>query len=329
MVKPSVLLACFFGAFSFSIVMALPSDQDPFCKTWMPARSVGLLEQPMLREASGLEVFDQSFFHINDSGDQGAFYVTDQKTFKTRKIAVTGFTPKDAEDLAIGPCEKEGSCLYIGDIGDNKKKREHLEVVVVPATITPNQTVVAPVKTLRIRYPDQRYNAEAMGITRGGDLIIITKTKKSEKNSKKKSKQQQQTQVAKVFRLSHRQIWEKGTRDHVLEPWGEIDIPSIVGQGGFESLITSMDIAPLGQRFLLLTYGYVIEVKWDFERGPLPRPFPTDSLQVINVTRLPQQEAICYAENGRDFFYDTEVADFAGAEFKSLTAPLMSVSCAN
>src|SRR5690349_18401504 len=98
------------------------------CAQWSGPVQVGTLDPAFLPEASGIAVsrqYEDRYYHINDSGDGAAFYVTDSAGQKTRKVAIRGYKPQDTEDLALGPCDGGGdTCLFVGDIGDNAQKRE-------------------------------------------------------------------------------------------------------------------------------------------------------------------------------------------------------------
>src|SRR5688500_13119155 len=113
-------------AFSLSLSGGSPrarADQ-PLCRRWSSPVTAGKLDHKLIAESSGLAAsrrFKERLYHINDSGDGAAFYITDSRGRDPKRIAVTGgFAPMDAEDLALGPCgDDEKSCLFIGDIGDN------------------------------------------------------------------------------------------------------------------------------------------------------------------------------------------------------------------
>jgi hypothetical protein len=86
--------------------------------------------------------------------------------------------PTDWEDLAIGPAGEE-TRLVIGDIGDNKAKRESIQLQVLPEPV-PGQEPPA-VQTLTLQYPDGPRDAEALLIDpETGALLILAKSAGSE-----------------------------------------------------------------------------------------------------------------------------------------------------
>jgi hypothetical protein len=79
----------------------------------------------------------------------------------------------DWEDIAIGPCEA-GSCIYIGDIGDNDRSRRDVAIYVIPEP-TLSDTVTGPATRIPVRYQDGPEDAEALFALPDGSLYIMTK----------------------------------------------------------------------------------------------------------------------------------------------------------
>ena len=103
------------------------SSQHTFRLSVGQAAEVGLLEKE-IDEASGLAIsrkIPDRMYHINDSDATGRFFITNLMGRNMRKVFVTGFQPKDTEDLAIGSCGPSIDCLFIGDIGDNDRVEKH------------------------------------------------------------------------------------------------------------------------------------------------------------------------------------------------------------
>jgi hypothetical protein len=89
------------------------------------------------------------------------------------QVAVTGAPVQDWEDLSIGPCDGK-SCLFIGDIGDNRGTREHISVYRV-AEPSPTDKATAPAEAFHATYPDGPQDAEALFVSKEGGLYIVTK----------------------------------------------------------------------------------------------------------------------------------------------------------
>src|SRR5206468_5302264 len=110
-------------------LLAQPA-QGQVCAGWKDAVHIGDL-QLRLQEASGVAVsrkFPDRLYHINDSGDAGRFYITNTKGTETQPVSVIGFKPVDTEAVSLGACSNGKSCLFIGDIGDNGRRRQTVDI---------------------------------------------------------------------------------------------------------------------------------------------------------------------------------------------------------
>ena len=135
--------------------------------------------QPMsvseLPEASGVAVSrrtpDVLWLH-NDSGELTLVAVGTDGTVRGR-VYVSGAGAGNWEDIAVGPCP-DGSCIYIGDIGDNDARRREVFIYRV-AEPEPGAKVSARVESMRVTYPDGPRDAEAMIVLPDGNLFIVSK----------------------------------------------------------------------------------------------------------------------------------------------------------
>jgi hypothetical protein len=117
----------------------------------------------------------------NDSGDRPFLYATDARGRDLGRLRVAGARAVDWEDLASGPCfVAPGRCLYIGDTGDNGRRRSSIVVYRLrePAPPRgPSDTLgTTPVlDSFVLRYPDGRHDAEALAVAGDGTLALVTK----------------------------------------------------------------------------------------------------------------------------------------------------------
>jgi hypothetical protein len=295
--------------------LALPLVAEAqVCPKWGPPEAAGALDTGLVNEASGLDVsqrFPDRLYHNNDSGDGLRFYVSDLKGANTRVVEVEGEKPKDIEALSLGPCGPK-TCLYLADIGDNPAKREGVAFTVVEE-LESFPAKVAPLRTVRARYPDGAHNAESMAVHPNGDLYVITKPADA---------QAMTPGPALVYRLTAAQL-AKGADVQVFEKVGQIDVPKIMAEFPFPgSIPTSLDIAPDGERALLLTYMHGLELGFDIAKGLPPEPWVAGrDYQMVRLKPFPQQEAAAWTPDGKAFLYDTELT--RGAQ----TAPINRVTC--
>ena len=131
----------------------------------------------MLNEASGITASRRvqgRLWAVNDSG-QPVIYALDASGAVSGQVRLMGATDEDWEAIAVGPCPS-GSCVYIGDIGDNNATRTNISVYRLPEPAEP-QSTAAP-DTIHATYPDGAHDAEALVITPDGTLYVITKGEK-------------------------------------------------------------------------------------------------------------------------------------------------------
>ncbi|MDB4950202.1 MAG: hypothetical protein JWM27_2851 [Gemmatimonadetes bacterium] len=108
----------------------------------------------------------------NDSGDPQVMAV-DAGGAQLGVVRITGATVTDWEDIGVARCGA-GSCLYVGDIGDNHARRPGVTVYRVPEPL-PRDPASAPAEAFPATYPDGPHDAEAMFALPDGRVFIVTK----------------------------------------------------------------------------------------------------------------------------------------------------------
>ena len=285
------------------------------CKAWSPAQAYGELDTKLVNEASGLDVsarYPDRLYHNNDSGDGLRFYLSDLRGQNARAIDVEGPKPLDVEELSLGPCDG-GSCIYLGDIGDNPARRDDVVFTLVKERKT-FKDKVKPLRTVRARYPDGAHNAEAFALHPNGDLFLVTKP----------ADRVMMTPVpAKVYKLTAAQLRGAG-QTQTFTKVGEIDLPKIMAAHAFPASIpTALDISADGKRAILLTYMSALEIGLDLKDGlpPFSQWEEGPDYKVVALNSLPQQEAAAWLPGDKSFIYDTE------ATRGSKGAPIREVRC--
>lgn len=287
------------------------------CEKWGEAQKIGVLDHKLINEASGIEVsknFPGRLYHINDSGGGQYFFLSDQKGDGTQKIGIGGKGAKksDFEDISVGKCFDK-TCLFIGDIGDNKARKYSVEIIVVEELREYGNTV-EPLRRIKLKYPDGPHNAEGLAVHPNGDIYIVTK----EENLR-----DLEAYPAKVYKLSASKWQDITGKTITLDHVGEIDLrilePSATAYG---QIVSAFDIAPNGKSFLLLTYENALEFNINLAEQkikPAEQMKKGQDYNVIELKSLPQQESIAYLPDGNSFIYNTEHHWFQ--------APIMKVRC--
>lgn len=287
------------------------------CQKWGLPTKIGKLSQNTISEASDIAVSwmnPQMLYHINDSDSGTRFYISDLSGSPIQNIFVKGVKSKDMEDIGVGPCPYSSSCLFLGDVGDNHLDREFGKVVVVKEELRFPDTVI-PKNIIRYAFPNGKpKNVEGMAVhPQTGDIYLVSK----ESSNKDKKIKILIAPPAKIYRLA-RQLWEKSANNETpieLEKVGEINMNEITGSDKLRhQIITSLDIAPHGKSFVVLTYAGAYEFYFDLSYGigkPTQSMVAGVDFQEVPLEKLEQQEGISYVVDSRNsslgFVYDSEV----------------------
>jgi len=163
------------AAVSLTAAINIPSlagqaQPSPECKP--PSQLVRLRG---ISEASGAAVSRRvpgRLWTHNDSGEPILFALDDRGAV-SGQLRITGATVEDWEAVATAPCGS-GSCLYIGDIGDNDTSRDHVTVYRVPEPEAGADTSAAA-EAFHGTYPDGPHDAETLLVAPDGRVHIVTK----------------------------------------------------------------------------------------------------------------------------------------------------------
>lgn len=274
-----------FAIIVFALFFAIEAAAASACPQFLPPTTVGTLQSPLVREASGIAASRKNanvLWVHNDSGDSARIYAMNYDGKLLGIYNLAGASAIDYEDIAIGPGPTEGlDYLYIGDIGDNRARRKYVTVYrVAEPVVDPNQSPVnitlTTVDSIRLQYPDSPRDAETLmldPVTR--DIYIISK----------------RTFFSRVYRAAYPQSTTSTTTMEYkcLLPWGW-------AVGG--------DISPTGNAIIVRSYSKAS--MWKVETGSQPwQAFATAKCSIPLVSE-PQGEAICFAGNGRGYFTVSE-----------------------
>lgn len=155
------------------------------------ARQIETLAElpPELRESSGLAISRSQagvLWSHNDSGNAPLLYALDISGRLLASFQVEGISARDWEDVAAGPCPRDAGatagpappCLYIADTGDNDRVRDDVEIGVLPEPRVGGNVsspTVVTARPVRLRYPTEREDTEALAVLPEGDVVLVTK----------------------------------------------------------------------------------------------------------------------------------------------------------
>ena len=159
-----------FGVIVALVIAAGSSEARAQCRV-----AGDVVRVPQLAEASGIAAsrrVPDRLWAINDSGEP-VIYALSSRGSVAGEIHLTGATVEDWEAVAVGPCP-DGSCLYVGDIGDNSARRKRITIYRLPepADATGGS---ATSEVFYATYPDGPQDAEALFTSPDGRLYVVTK----------------------------------------------------------------------------------------------------------------------------------------------------------
>lgn len=127
-----------------------------------------------LREASGVAASIRHpgiLWVHNDSGEPTIFAIDTLGNVRGRVTLPVG--NGDWEDIEVADCP-DGSCIYLGAIGDNRQARKDRAVLRFPEPAIEATTTAHPVH-FRYRVPDGAQDMEALFVLPGERMFVITK----------------------------------------------------------------------------------------------------------------------------------------------------------
>ncbi|TNE51218.1 MAG: hypothetical protein EP343_03775 [Deltaproteobacteria bacterium] len=264
------------------------------CAVFKKPEQVATVGNKDLTESSGLAASRRNpgvWWSHNDSGGKPRVYAFDSTGKDLGYFTVSGATNIDWEDMAAGPCPNGKPCLFIGDIGDNGRRRSEIvlyRVLEPPVANVKNQGVTGPANVFTLQYPDGAHDCEALLVhPKTRDVYLFTK----ENNG-----------TTTAYRLP-------GT----AEP-GKHTLEKVISLNFTNDLVTGGDFSPSGDQIVLRGYTYGLVFQVDAAAIPLRGVKPTQ----IETGATIQGEAIAYATDGMSLWVTSE----------RLPTPLIRVGCA-
>jgi hypothetical protein len=155
------------------VAIAVSQNDGMAQSTCRPAGKVSFVRE--LKEGSGIAASRSHpgvLWAHNDSAAP-VLVALDEHGTVVSQVRVPGAQVDDWEDIAVGPCPR-GSCIYIGDIGDNTGARRQVTIYRVPEP-APSATTTEPAEAFHARYPDGPHDAESLFVTASSEIFVVTK----------------------------------------------------------------------------------------------------------------------------------------------------------
>ena len=281
----------FFLALALQAPPVLPGPkqfQASGCEEWGQPKVAGKIADPELIELSGLavsHVHEHVLWAHNDSGDTPRFFGMKDDGSALGRYNLEGAKARDWEDIAVGPCT-EGSCIFLGDIGDNRLQRSDYVVYSVREPDDPwtGEHHISEFKRYPFQYPKkERHNAETLLVQPlTGVIYVITKEFKGTPST--------------VYRFPMPLTPDVTA---TLEKVATLPVPN-----ANDLMLTAGDIDPTGLRLLLRMYNRMVlleapstrEFEDIFKATPVEVPAPNE----------PQGEAVAWGMDAHSYFTSSE-----------------------
>lgn len=260
---------------------------ERFSDKYEKPQVVGKIESSEVTESSGLVASQCSknvFWTHNDSGHENEIFALDREGKNLGKWKVSGAKNTDWEDIAIFK-NAGGECfLYIGDIGNNTRKRGEMTIYLVrePQISAANRKTEAA-QIIKFEYPDMRHDAETLLVhPQTGDIYVLSKRLSG---------------ASAVYRLKSGFSFDK---INMLEKIADLSVPAI--PNGF---LTGGNISPDGKRVILCDYFAAYEIILPANAKNFDEIW-TQKPDVIELGTREIGEAVCYSTDGNSIFATSE-----------------------
>jgi len=256
---------------------------------------VGTIKTGEITESSGLvasKCQKNVFWTHNDSGDGAFVFALDAAGAHLGVWEIKTAKNRDWEDLATIK-NQNGECfLYIGDIGDNERKRNDLTVYLVKeptvsdadkTSSRKNPRLTEPADAIKIEYADARYDAETLIVhPQSSDIYILTKRLQ---------------EAAGVYKLPKNYSLKKINR---LEKIADFTVPAI--PNGF---LTGGDVSFDGKRVVICDYFSAYEIVLPDAAKNFDDIWREKPL-IVELGERAQGEAVCYSADGAAIYATSE-----------------------
>jgi hypothetical protein len=237
-----------------------------------------------LVEISGLaasRVHANVLYAHNDSGDVARIFQLGTDGSAKNVVSVTGASAVDWEDIAVGTCPT-GSCVYVGDIGDNSKNRTDLMLYRMPEPALTATSVAADAYPLS--YPDGAHDAETLMVDSAGAVFVLTKET-----------------------IGQVQLFAFGVPGVPGTPMVGRQVAKITPPNfGFPAVTGGDFFGGPCPRMVIRTYAAVM--LFEGVKGDGPGELATKSYRTLTAPLEQQGEAIAFAADGKSLFTASEGA---------------------
>jgi hypothetical protein len=254
------------------------SSCQPLCSTFAAPEQVGKIAISELSALSGLAASRKNpgILYAHNDHDRPTVYALDQQGRSHARIVPQAASASDIEDIAVGPCP-DGSCVYLGDIGDNAAMRSEYAVLRFSEPSVSEQPgdseLSAQYQRFAFRYPDGSHNAEGLMVAPDSTIYVVTKLTEGGHSH--------------VYRLPNP---PDSTAINMATHVVELPIPT-----GTDKAASAAAAHPCGLGFVIRTYNRIYLFR--ASTSELASAFAAQP-EVIGMPEEPQSEGIDFTPDG-------------------------------
>ena len=263
------------------------NTNEKFSGRYEKPKVVGKIESGEITESSGLVASQCSqnvFWTHNDSGHENEIFALDREGKNLGKWNVSGAKNTDWEDIATFK-NTSGECfIYIGDIGNNTRKRGEMIIYLVKEPqISDASKKTEAAQAIKYEYPDMRHDAETLLVhPETGDIYILSKRLSG---------------ASAIYKLKSNFSFDK---TNTVEKIADFSVPAI--PNGF---LTGGNISLDGKRVIICDYFAAYEIILP-ENAKNFDEIWTQKPDVIELGTREIGEAVCYSTDGNSIFATSE-----------------------
>lgn len=257
------------------------------CAAYGSVTNMGMIG---LVELSGLAASRMNpgvLYAHDDSGGPASLTIMRTNGATIGTLALMNATNLDWEDLALGPCPT-GTCLYVGEIGDNANANLTYAVYRVPEPVIAPGTMpgmlIANAERFELAYPN--------GLKTDAETLLVHPV------------------TGDVYVVSKRQFGSKSSAYKAAAPLAPVSpnvmtlVASMAVPDGLDLPITAGDIDPCGTTLLLRSYSTLYQFVLPANAASFDAIF-TAPFSRVPVASFPAQEAqgeaVCWNPGGGYF----------------------------
>lgn len=244
------------NALSMTALMLISLHAGAICQNPLPAQEEGMISNSRLIENSGMDFSRHHsgvFWSLNDNNPDPRIFAIDLNGVTKAEYQISGAVNLDWEDISVASCIHQPSkdCIYIADIGDNKRERNEFTIYVVeePTSLSPQSQALSVAKKISFSANKQNFEAFAVNDKTHDFYLISKRARKKDAVWEQMSEVQRNKSALYLLSKNAKALKEIGDLDFENFLFSLADEDKIVTSGDFDTASGTLLIGTLGRAF--------------------------------------------------------------------------------